>query len=126
MGQPTKGARGTEGYIAPEVWDQQTFSKKSDIWSVGCILYKVATTGKESAFLHHDAARWYDRGVKGALPVPQLELDQNPELGRNSNCNSVTAPVWMHLNEILRQCLSPKPADRPAASELLLQFQVAR
>jgi serine/threonine protein kinase len=37
----TKQGRGTEQYLGPEVLRSKHFSKKTDIWSLGCILYEL-------------------------------------------------------------------------------------
>ena len=34
---------GTPYYAAPEVWDNETYNIKCDIWSVGCIIYEMAS-----------------------------------------------------------------------------------
>ena len=34
---------GTPYYASPEVWKNDAYDKKSDIWSLGCVLYEMMT-----------------------------------------------------------------------------------
>lgn len=37
--------KGTKGYIAPEIFDDYKYSKRSDIYSIGCIGFEMITGG---------------------------------------------------------------------------------
>ena len=34
---------GTPFVMAPEIWEGKKYNQKSDIWSLGCVLYKMLT-----------------------------------------------------------------------------------
>ena len=38
-----KTAIGTPYYLSPEICKQKPYNQKTDIWSLGCILYELAT-----------------------------------------------------------------------------------
>lgn len=72
--QKTQHARGTGGYRAPEllVEDAAVYSKKTDIWTLGCILHELATNSKLffSDFATHE---YYSRNAL-TLSVNQILL----------------------------------------------------
>jgi serine/threonine protein kinase len=66
----TTFARGTAGYRAPELLTVTTklvYNNKADIWSMGCILYELAT--HKQAFLN-DFAVYHCRLTKSNIRVP--------------------------------------------------------
>lgn len=41
--QLLKTQTGTPYYASPEVWDNKPYSSKCDIWSLGCVIYELAS-----------------------------------------------------------------------------------
>lgn len=68
---------GTPYYASPEVWKDQPYDSKSDIWSLGCVLYESVTL--KPPFRAEDMAGLYKKVIKGIYPrIPQhfsKELD---------------------------------------------------
>ena len=54
---------GTPYYASPEVWRDQPYDMKSDIWSLGCVLYESITL--KPPFRADDMAGLYKKVLKG-------------------------------------------------------------
>jgi hypothetical protein len=96
-------ARGTPGYKAPEFIRDGEINKAVDIWSLGCILYELAT-GKK-LFVTDGECYYYAGG-----PV---ELSDDDTLS-NASRTAIT--------ECLRDMIRLDHLSRPQASELLDRF----
>jgi NIMA (never in mitosis gene a)-related kinase len=57
---------GTPYYAAPEVWRDQPYDNKSDIWSLGCVLYEMTTL--KPPFRANDMNGLCQKVLKGAYP----------------------------------------------------------
>jgi NIMA (never in mitosis gene a)-related kinase len=57
---------GTPYYASPEVWRDQPYDTKSDIWSLGCVLYESITL--KPPFRADDMAGLYKKVLKGVYP----------------------------------------------------------
>lgn len=57
---------GTLYYASPEVWRDQPYDAKSDIWSLGCVLYEMITL--RPPFRAPDMQSLYKRVLKGVYP----------------------------------------------------------
>ncbi|XP_041845881.1 serine/threonine-protein kinase 3-like isoform X4 [Melanotaenia boesemani] len=88
----------SKNYLAPEVFTGETYNAKSDIWSVGCILFKLCT--KKSAFSAETAVTLKNKIISGAYPA--LPEHFSPAL-----C------------QLLNEMLQKDPEARPTASEIL-------
>jgi len=89
---------GTAQYMAPEIICEQTYSFKSDIWSLGCVLLEMLTGKMPYADLTNALAVMY----KLSSESPQIPTDLAPE-----------------VQEFLQACMQRDPRLRPTAAELL-------
>jgi NIMA (never in mitosis gene a)-related kinase len=56
---------GTPYYASPEVWKDQPYDSKSDIWSLGCVLYEMCTL--KPPFRASDMNGLYKKVLKGVF-----------------------------------------------------------
>jgi len=54
---------GTPYYASPEVWKDEPYDFKSDIWSLGCVLYEMICL--KPPFQANDMSGLYKRVVRG-------------------------------------------------------------
>lgn len=89
---------GTPYYLAPEIWKNETYSYKCDIFSLGCVLYEMA-----------------------ALRVP-FEAGSLPDLCRKITqglINKIPSQYSDDLYQVIKLCLRTDPKQRPTVEELL-------
>ena len=89
---------GTPYYAAPEIWENESYDNKCDIWSVGCILYEMACL--RVPFRGTSIHQLYLNIIKGKYE----EISD-----RYSN----------DLKNIIRLILCLDPLKRPSADDLL-------
>ncbi|KAM6923967.1 uncharacterized protein FYW49_006395 [Xenentodon cancila] len=94
----TTNSNETINHLPPELFTNGTYDSKSDIWSLGCILYELCT--KKPAFSAETPTRLMPKIIGG--PCPTLPEDFSPE-----------------LRELLNDMLQKDPDERPTASEIL-------
>ena len=61
-----KTQTGTPYYASPEVWQDKPYDKRSDIWSLGCVLYEL--TALSPPFTASDIKGLYQKVLKGVYP----------------------------------------------------------
>ena len=54
---------GTPYYASPEVWQDKPYGAKSDVWSLGCVIYEVVTT--KPPFRAQDMKSLYKKVIQG-------------------------------------------------------------
>jgi serine/threonine protein kinase len=121
----SKEGRGTPAYRAPELIrsDGMTYSQRSDSWSVGCILFKVATTNNRSAFLNDFGVTEFALDPK--KKVPHLAAVDNIHLLQPTRCpvTGKTIPLWQQINDILDTCFTREPEQRAKVADLMTRFE---
>uniref|UniRef100_A0A287D4T1 Serine/threonine-protein kinase Nek3 n=1 Tax=Ictidomys tridecemlineatus TaxID=43179 RepID=A0A287D4T1_ICTTR len=96
---------GTPYYVPPEIWENLPYNNKSDIWSLGCILYELCT-------LKHpfQANSWKSLILK--------------------ICQGSVRPLPSHysyeLQYLVKQMFKRNPSQRPSATTLLSRGSLAR
>lgn len=88
---------GTPYYASPEVWKDDPYDVKSDIWSLGCVLYEAAAL--RPPFQAEDMKSLYKKVIKGSFsPLSNFSDD---------------------FNSVISTLLTLDPKKRPSASEIL-------
>ncbi|KAM9358626.1 serine/threonine-protein kinase Nek3 [Symphorus nematophorus] len=96
---------GTPYYVAPEIWDSKPYNNKSDVWSLGCVLYELCT-------LRHpfQASSWKSLILKV--------------------CRGAYPPLPRHLpyelQYLVKQMFKTNPKDRPSLHTILTSHRVSR
>lgn len=55
---------GTPFYASPEVWKKKPYDQKSDIWSLGCLLYEMVTL--KAPFRSQNMDQLFKKVTKGS------------------------------------------------------------
>lgn len=89
---------GTPYYASPEVWRDEPYDLKSDIWSLGCVAYEMAS-GKPP-FQAPDMSNLFKKVQKGVYDRIPMVYSQE-------------------LMEVIGACLKVNPTQRPTATEII-------
>ncbi|NXG54315.1 NEK3 kinase, partial [Hemiprocne comata] len=89
---------GTPYYVPPEIWESMPYNNKSDIWSLGCILYELCT-------LKHpfQANSWKHLILKIC----------------KGSYNPLPSHYSYELHYLIKQMFKRNPRNRPSASTIL-------
>ncbi|XP_041920397.1 serine/threonine-protein kinase Nek3 isoform X2 [Alosa sapidissima] len=96
---------GTPYYVSPEIWDSKPYNNKSDVWSLGCVLYELCT-------LKHpfQACSWKSLILKV--------------------CRGAYDPLPKHLpyelHYLIKHMFKTNPRDRPSVQTILTSHRISR
>ncbi|KAK8866250.1 hypothetical protein M9Y10_009209 [Tritrichomonas musculus] len=90
---------GTPYYLSPEIWNNEPYGSKSDIWSLGCILQELCTLSKpfEATNINQLLVAIFTPGH-----LKPIGKSYSPE-----------------LQDLVTSMLAQEPADRPSADDIL-------
>ena len=89
---------GTPYYASPEVWNNSPYDCKSDIWSLGCILYEMLTLNPPFHADNFDGL--YKKVMSGKY-------------------NKINSRYSEDMNELLKLLFKVDPKERPNCDEIL-------
>jgi NIMA (never in mitosis gene a)-related kinase len=95
---------GTPYYASPEVWRDQPYNYKCDIWSFGCVLYEIAAL--RPPFMAKDMKGLFQKVTKGVFP-------------------NIPPSYSGDLYFLISRMLTVDPSLRPSADQLL-SLQILR
>lgn len=90
---------GTPYYASPEVWKDEPYDIKSDVWSLGCVIYEMVTL--KPPFQAEDMQGLYKKILKGVFPkIPEhFSSDINAMLKLMIQVNPRKRPTCQQLIE---------------------------
>lgn len=89
---------GTPYYASPEVWKEKPYDKKSDIWSLGCVLYEAVML--QPPFRGPSMEAIYERIME--CDYPKIHTQFSKDLG-----------------VVIKKLLQVNPHKRPTCEEIL-------
>ncbi|CDW72008.1 protein kinase domain containing protein [Stylonychia lemnae] len=89
---------GTPYYASPEVWKDQPYDYRSDIWSLGCVIYEMISL--QPPFQAQNMDQLYKKVLSGQYPP-------------------ISNSFSKELSEILAQLLQVIPQKRPSCDTIL-------
>ncbi|KAL0213055.1 hypothetical protein RCL1_006681 [Eukaryota sp. TZLM3-RCL] len=93
-----KSVVGSPLYMSPEILDHRPYNAKSDVWSLGCVLYEMSTM--KHAFDAENMNNLIFKIIRGKYPPPPSHYS-------------------IELVNLIRQMLSKDPALRPSVNQIL-------
>lgn len=103
MKDPSTGARGTPLWMAPEVLRMEPFDEKSDVYSMGLLLWSLVT--RQEPYAEFRALDPFFAAVCERHERPRIPPSTLPRMAA-----------------LIRACWAPLPRDRPSFPEIIAQL----
>lgn len=93
-----KTQTGTPYYCSPEIWKGQAYDYRSDIWSLGCVVYELAMLKPPFTALNMQGLS--AKACRGVYPA-------------------VSSTYSKSLSGVIRQMIQVSPSQRPTSFDLV-------
>lgn len=90
---------GTPFYLSPEIWTNAQYNSKTDIWSLGCVLYELC-----------NLKRPFNARDRNQLFIAVI----------NGHYEPIDSKFSKELSNLIDSMLQQNPEDRPSADQILL------
>ncbi|KAI6043381.1 kinase-like domain-containing protein [Pisolithus marmoratus] len=108
---------GTPYYMSPELMQEKAYDSKSDIWSLGCLIYELCALKPpfHEAKTHAELSIFIRQVLCFIHGARQYWLD----LDRNGRIPPLPRGYSQALSSVIKAMLNLNPAMRPSATQLL-------
>ncbi|KAA6377657.1 MAG: putative G2-specific protein kinase nimA [Streblomastix strix] len=89
---------GTPYYISPEIWNHKPYGPKSDVWSLGCVLYELCTLQR---------------------PFEGFSMSALSKNVREGHYKALPPFYSKEIRSIVDSCLHVDPKSRPSVAQIL-------
>lgn len=96
---------GTPYYASPEVWQDKPYDNRSDIWSLGCVIYEMCSL--QPPFRANDMKGLCRKVCEGRIPPLPIQYSKD-------------------IMHVIKLCLQLDPKQRPTCSNLLSRQQLLK
>ncbi|KAL6646590.1 hypothetical protein ACP70R_015667 [Stipagrostis hirtigluma subsp. patula] len=119
------GARGTPGYVAPELWMPQAVTHKCDVYSYGMLLFEVLGRRRNLELGRHsrESQEWFPKWVWHRFQTDEMDAI----LARTT----MPAPIWdkeekdkaERVCKVALWCIQYRPEDRPSMGSVVRMLE---
>eukprot|EP01054_Gregarina_sp_Poly1_P001980 Gregarina_sp_Poly_1__1979@NODE_1519_length_3958_cov_115_361604_g61_i2_p1_GENE_NODE_1519_length_3958_cov_115_361604_g61_i2NODE_1519_length_3958_cov_115_361604_g61_i2_p1_ORF_typecomplete_len1258_score178_15Pkinase/PF00069_25/3_2e58Pkinase_Tyr/PF07714_17/1_6e36Kinaselike/PF14531_6/4_1e17Pkinase_fungal/PF17667_1/9_4e10Kdo/PF06293_14/0_00015WaaY/PF06176_11/0_24_NODE_1519_length_3958_cov_115_361604_g61_i21093882 len=115
---------GSPYFMAPEIHRHLPYDEKSDIWSLGCVLFQICTLRHafqgETMDVILQAILAYDKDVEKAKEEWKVlfRVPENQQTSSMKQTRDSAAPDSLIFLELVCRLLSVNPANRPSVSQI--------
>lgn len=101
--QSQRGIKGTPAFMAPEIMSDEQYSKSSDVYAFGFIVYEILTC--EEPFQKFNIYKLMEEVMKDGYRPP------------------ISEDVPNSYRELIERCWSQKPEERPSFDEIVSELK---